>query len=152
MRLRVIGIDLPGRSFTSDGHPLTNVHVGVQERRDAVELVAGDAARAEWELDIRVVRTDEGGLDFRGPHVQGKRGDRFVYLTWGEVRPDGSFLMFRRAKLMLNRVDPALVDLADEGGALVATVRLTDGCGAPRCARVDPPVVEWTVDGASATR
>jgi len=43
--------------------------------------------------------------EFRGPAVQGKRGDRFVYLTWGNVGADGH----------------------------------------PRCARVDPPAVLWTV-------
>jgi hypothetical protein len=145
VRLRIVGIDLPGRSFCSDGHPLANVHVGIQERRDPVELVPADADRSQWEHDVQVLRTAEGELDFRGPVVQGKRGDRFVYLTWGDVRSEGTFHMFRRAKLMLNRVAPELIEAADEGRALVATVRLTDECGAPRCARVDPPAIEWSV-------
>jgi len=56
--------------------------------------------------------------------------------------------MFRRAKLMLHRVDPALVTAAEAGGALVATVDLTDEHGCPRCARVDPPAIRWTVTDA----
>ena len=34
--------------------------------------------------------------------MQGRPGARFIYLTWGEVVEDGSFAMFRRAKLMQN--------------------------------------------------
>ena len=91
-----------------------------------------------------VVTTDDGGLDFRGPAVHGKRGERFLYLTWGEVPSDGSFLMFRRAKLMLGAVDPDLVKSAERSGAvLVATIDLTDATGGPRCARVDEPALVW---------
>jgi hypothetical protein len=54
--------------------------------------------------------------------------------------------MFRRAKLMLDRVDQALVSEADrDGRSLVADVSLTDERGSPRCARVDPPAVRWSV-------
>ena len=61
---------------------------------------------AQWALDVAVVGT-AGDRDFRGPAVQGKRGERFVYLTWGDVAADGAFVMFRRAKLMLADVDAA---------------------------------------------
>jgi hypothetical protein len=51
------------------------------------------------------VRTPDG-WDFRGPYVQGRRGERFFYLTWGELPPGGSFAMFRRAKLYFADLDP----------------------------------------------
>lgn len=71
-------------------------------------------------------------------------GDRFLYLTWGDVGPDGSFAMFRRAKLMLDRIDADLVRAAERAGQpMIATVDLTDGRGGPRCARVDPPALTW---------
>jgi len=92
-----------------------------------------------------VVRVD-GDLDFRGPAVQGRRGDRFVYLTWGDVGQEGEFEMFRRAKLMLDRIDRVLLDAAVAGRGLNARVELSDDRGGPRCARVDPPAVEWSVD------
>ena len=83
--------------------------------------------------------------DFRGPAVHGKRGDRFLYLTWGEPA-DGAWHMFRRAKLMLDRIDPELVRGAESGDRpLVARVHLTDECGGPRCARVDPPAISWSL-------
>ena len=51
--------------------------------------------------------------------------------------------MFRRAKLMLNRIDQAIVRSALETNHLSAKVDLTGNDGGPRCARVDPPAIEW---------
>ena len=132
----VRGTDPPGRTFAS----YADVAVAVQIGRDPVDPVPGDTASPEWRLTVRRV---DG--DFRGPAVHGKRGERFLYLTWGD-RSGGGFEMFRRAKLMLDRVDPALVDQAAQGRALVASVRLSDDHGCPRCARVEPPAVVWSVE------
>jgi Family of unknown function (DUF5990) len=146
MRVVIDGFDLPGRTFCDpDGTPLEDVHVGVQVRQEPHDLVAGDASRARWELDVSVVTGPDGSLDFKGPAVHGKRGDRFLYLTWGNV-DNGHFEMFRRAKLMLNRIDTELVSAAErQQRPLVGAVRLTDAHGGPRCARVDPPDLQWTV-------
>jgi hypothetical protein len=144
VRVTIEGVNPPGRTFCrADGSPMDNVHVGVQVRRDPSDLVPGDREQT-WDLDIDVVRVD-GALDFRGPAVQGRRGERFVYLTWGDVGPDGTFEMFRRAKLVLDRIEPSLVDAAARTGTLLARVELSDARGAPRCARVDPPAVVWSV-------
>ena len=133
MRLVIEGHHLPGRSCGRHD----DVHVGVQRRREPVELVAGDAAEARWEMDVEVVDS-AGERDFRGPEVQGKRGERFVYLTWGSGS-GSDFAMFRRAKLML----------AEAPGAEVvrAVVHLTDERGMPRCARLRPPALEWRSGG-----
>ncbi len=145
MRVCIIGTNLPGRTFCRpDGTVMNNVHVGIQRRRDAVELVRADAAEARWEVVVEVVDR-LGSIDFRGPEVQGKSGERFVYLTWGNVGPVRHFEMFRRAKVMLCRVPPELVESARRSGTLVASVDLTGHDGGPRCARVDPPAISWTV-------
>lgn len=145
MEIIIDGHNLPGRTFRSAGVPIHNVHVGIQIRKDPAELVAADATSARWTVDVRVEPVD-GGLDFTGPAVHGVRGERFLYLTWGDLGDDGSFAMFRRAKLMLNRIDRALVRRAvDEQLALRASIDLTDGYGGPRCARVDPPHLSWTL-------
>ena len=145
MRVVINGHHLPGRHFEAAGETYDDVHVAVQVRRDPVDLVPGDAASATWLLDVGVTETD--GLDFKGPAVHGKRGERFVYLTWGDVAGDQAFTMFRRAKLMLNRIDPDLVRRAERDDMpLVASIDLTDGCGGPRCARVDPPALTWSVE------
>jgi hypothetical protein len=132
VRLVIQGHHLPGRTCGS----CSDIHVGVQVRRDPAFLVPADAESARWEVEVDVVER-EGSPDFRGPAVQGKRGERFVYLTWGEVH-DESFAMFRRAKLML-------ADVPDAAAAEVtATVDLTDESGMPRCARLRPPALSWS--------
>lgn len=147
MRVKIEGYDLPGRTFCEpDGEPYDDVRVGVQIRNDSEQLIPADADTAHWELEINVVAGAGGSLDFKGPAVHGKRGDRFLYLTWGSVSDGGGFDMFRRAKLMLNRIDPELVRAANNDmHQLVARVRLSDDNGTPRCARVDPPDLTWSV-------
>ena len=112
MRIVIEGHDLPGAEFVSDGVPLRNVHVAVQVGKEPIGLVRGDADSARWELDVRTVVVD-GGVDLRGPAVHGRKGERFFYLTWGDVGAGGSFAMFRRAKLMIEDIEPEM--LADRG-------------------------------------
>jgi uncharacterized protein DUF5990 len=130
MRIVIKGHALPGRRCG----PYDNVHVGLQVGSRPEGLVPGDASAAEWSTDVRVICHDDG-RDFRGPAVHGKRGERFLYLTWGEY--DGrDFAMFRRAKLMLD-------DLPADSGEVVVEVGLTDADGMPSCARLREPVVRW---------
>jgi hypothetical protein len=136
MLLEIRGHHLPGRYWANEGQPCDNVHVGIQVGRDPADLVRADAETATWTTDV-IVLPREDGVDFRGPAVQGRRGDRFIYLTWGNIDTDGSFTMFRRAKLML----ADLRDLLD-ADRVVAEVHLTDECGGPRCARLRPPTLE----------
>lgn len=107
--------------------------------REPRELEPGDTENAVWSLAIDVIERD-GDVDFRGPAVQGRRGDRFVYLTWGNVGDDGSFTMFRRAKLMLTDLEPFVSGLGRDR-RVIATVDLTDDCGGPRCARLGSPAL-----------
>lgn len=143
MRIVIEGHDLPGRGFVSDGTPLHHVHVAVQVGTESVDRVRGDADTARWDVDVRPVVVD-GAVDLRGPAIHGKKGARFLYLTWGDVDADGNFAMFRRAKLMMGDIDPDLLaTAARDDGVLVASVSLTDERGGPRCARVRPPAISW---------
>ena len=136
MLLQIRGHHLPGRAWQSSDERYDNVHVGIQVGREPRELVRGDAESPSWTIPLDVA-VREGGLDFCGSAVQGRHGARFVYLTWGDVDADGSFTMFRRAKLML----ADLVPLVAETDYVVARVDLTDECGGPRCARLRPPAL-----------
>lgn len=128
MRIRVESHTLPGRSPGSH----SDVQVEIQRRRDPVEVVPADVAQVVWEVEVTESYA-AGDRDFHGPFVQGKRGERFLYLTWLEG-PDAT--MFRRAKLMLAG--------APEAPSVTARVHLTDDCGLPRCARLSHPAVEWS--------
>lgn len=149
MELRIVGSELPGTTC-DDGRDDTpryeNVHVGVQRKQEVVSLVRGDADSATWDVELDVVPVD-GGLDYRGPFVQGRKGDRFLYLSWGMVDDDCPFTMFRRAKLMLDTLDDRVArDSERPGHRLVARLGLSDGCGLPRCAAVRPPDIAWTAE------
>lgn len=145
--VRIMGTNLPGRAFGEHQH----VHVGVQCRAEAVDLVPGDAAEAVFDFAVDILPADGDGWDFRGPYVHGKRGERFLYLTWGDQPPGGEFAMFRRAKLHLSVLDDELVALAAEPGRrLVGRLGLTDGRGGPRCASVRPPGIDWSVEPGPA--
>jgi hypothetical protein len=141
MRIEIQGYDLPGRVFEPDGR---NVHVGIQRGKDVIETFPGDAEAASWSFDCDVVE-GAGGIDLRGPYIQGRPGDRFVYLSWGDVNDRGDFAMFRRAKLMVGAIDQALLQAAHDGKRLVGKLGLTDRKGGPLCAAVRPPAIEWSV-------
>lgn len=137
VRLRIEGHHLPGRRCG----PYDDVHVALQVGREPVGPVAGDAASAVWETELTLVQPPGSEVpDVRGPAVQGRRGERFAYLTWGSGGA-GGFEMFRRAKLMLGEA-PLVV--SEGPGAVTARVDLTDDDGLPRCARLRPPAVEWS--------
>ena len=136
MLLQIQGHHLPGRIWQGDDEHHPNVYVGIQVGKEPRDLVRGDTESCEWFIPIEIVARD-GAHDFRGPAVQGKRGDRFVYLTWGDIGEDGSFAMFRRAKFMLADLEPVAADTE----RVIARVDLTDARGGPRCARLTPPAL-----------
>lgn len=129
MRIQIVGHHLPGR----DAGPHRDVQVGVQVRTESTELVWADVEEARWTVEVSESYGSDV-RDFHGPAVQGRRGERFIYLTWLEG-PDA--VMFRRAKLMLSE--------APEAEEVVARIDLTDELGLPRCARLKPPALEWQV-------
>jgi hypothetical protein len=135
MQIVIEGRDLPERA---------DVFVGMQVGKEVVDIVPATRTVARWTVDVEVVTTPDGGLDVRGPAVHGRRGDRFLYLSWGTRTDADGFAMFRRAKLMLDAVDPETFSRAAGGGGLVALLGLTAADGSPRCAAVRPPDVTWS--------
>ncbi|MFE4609852.1 DUF5990 family protein [Streptomyces niveus] len=151
LTLRILGHDLPG----TDCGEFRHIHVGTQRRGEPDQLVSADAARAVFEIPVETVpagdgagdRAGSGAPDFRGPYVQGRRGARFVHLTWGELPPGGAFGMFRRAKIFLADVPGELLGAS----TVETTLGLTDAAGMPLCAAVRPPAITWTAAPASRT-
>ena len=72
-------------------------------------------------------------------------GTRFIYLSWGTVDHDETFTMFRRAKLWLDCVNPAVAAAAERSGLLVGELGLTDTKGHPLCAGT--PTAHHVVSG-----
>jgi hypothetical protein len=147
VQIRIEGHDLPGRSCRPGPDAelsYQNIHVGLQRRNrrdDLAGLVPGDAASATWTVDCTAVPSP-GGIDLKGPSIQGPPSGRFIYLSWGTVDGD-AFTMFRRAKLLFDAIPPHVMRDAVELGMLVGRVGLTDRKGNPLCAAVRPPTIEW---------
>jgi hypothetical protein len=150
VRIQVIitAVGLPGRDISpGDNFPgAQNIHVGIQRRDhrdDLLGLTPGDAPSAYWTFDATATPA-ANGIDVTGPYIQGRSGARFIYLSWGTVGDDGTFTMFRRAKLWLDAIDPATLDAARRYGSLIASLKLTDTKGHPLCAAVRPPHIRWS--------
>jgi hypothetical protein len=149
MIVEILGSKLPGIRCgpAPDGSFYENIHVGLARRTETVDLVPGDADAARWVFEV-TVRDRDDGIDITGPFVHGKRGERAFGLRWGVPADDGSFGVFRAAKLRFSDVDPAgLREAIDTGGRLVVSLGLTDEHGWPRCASVRPPDVRWSAEG-----
>jgi hypothetical protein len=142
--VRIVGRHLPGRV----SGPHRNVHLGVQRRREVVDLVPADVLQAVFDVPIDVLLDPTHGMDYRGPFAQGPRGQRFIYLSWGEVADDGSFTMFRRAKLNLFRVPEQIAAALAAQSPVRAELDLTDPKGGPLCASISPQMISWSVGAA----
>lgn len=142
--VRIIGQNLPGLRFC-EYYP---VHIGTQRGKEVIDLVAGDAPEAIFSFTINAVSGDDAQLDFRGPFVHGKKGARFLYLSWGVLLPDGQFHMFRRAKLLLSALtELGLTGRHETGTTIEAVVNLTGSRGDPVCASLKPPQIRWRMIG-----
>lgn len=90
--LRLEADRLPGRSCApAPGFPgYDDIHVGVQRRARPGELLGltpGDAPAADWTLECLARPAADGTTDLSGPYVQGRPGERFVYLSPGARSP-----------------------------------------------------------------
>jgi hypothetical protein len=153
MQIRIEGTNLPGRSCgPSRDVPggYHNIHVGVQRRAKPSELLGltpGDAPAATWTIECQLgteADTDGRIADVRGPYIQGPPGGRFIYLNWVTVDDGGNLSLFRRAKLWIDGVPPAVLDEAARTGLLIGRLGLTDDKGNPTCTAGRPPTIEWS--------
>jgi hypothetical protein len=153
IQVTITGSGLPGRDIGPDGSfpAAQNIHAGIQRRDhrdDLLGLTPGDAPSAYWTFEATATPA-ANGIDITGPYIQGRPGARFIYLSWGTVDDDGTFTMFRRAKLWLDAIDPATLDAARRYGSLIASLKLTDTKGHPLGAAVRPPLIRWSAAPAS---
>jgi len=142
MDVHIIGVSLP-----PPVHEGRAVLVGMQRGRDVVSPRPVDGSSMSFDAELDVAVTPDG-IDYRGPWVQGKRRDRFLYLCWGQDDGEG-FVMVRRAKLMLGVLDPTEMATAPVDAVLEARLSLVDARGGPVCAAVRPPSIRWTLRRAS---
>jgi hypothetical protein len=96
------------------------------------------------------VKLQDGQLDFSGPFVHGKPGERFLYLSWkpkswDATTPQRNDVYIRRMKIHLKTITPSLIEHASvlqatvagkarDGGPACASVPLLDGGWQPKLA------------------
>jgi hypothetical protein len=132
--------ELPGTSFG----PHRDIRAGMGPDPLTQTWFAGDTGSATWRFEIQLKRSPNGAVDAAGPYVNGRRGERFLYINWIGTVPTGRVEGFRRAKLPL---PDALFDalLAGPAVELVGRIRLTDSKGGPACATIHAPNLEWSI-------
>jgi len=143
--VEVRGANPPGRRCNPapDHGPYEDVNVGLGRYTYPVGLVPGDTEDAVWRIEVRVAKRD-GGLDYRGSQVDGKRGNRHIYINWLNRELGGELRLFRRGKIVLDGLDPDLVDRAEStGAALTCTVNLTNDRGHPTTGFFRPHELDW---------
>jgi Family of unknown function (DUF5990) len=149
LNLRIVGRDLPGIRFTKSQGALVHrepVYVGIQKKDEVIELFRGDAPQAVFNFSVEAIPDSKNGYDFRGPFVHGRKGDRFLYLSWGVVDKKGSFEMFRRAKIRFDGIDKRDLKraLSNSNRLVEGTIALTEG-GGPLCGSYDSRRLKWRV-------
>ncbi len=138
LKLKLIAIDPP---FEIAHGVLFGVQAG-REVEDPVPAV--ETAEFDFEIDIAHANA---GVDFKGSHVNGRKGDRFLYLSWGLPDPTEPFVMFARAKIKLADIPSELLELvANDDGVLVCELQATNKKGQPASGTINSPAVIWRVE------
>jgi hypothetical protein len=129
----------------------TGVRIGVQKGQVVIEDVPADTEEALFTLPLHVRSSSQTGQsDYRGPFVQGRVGERFVYLCWGE-RVGPTWEGFRRAKLPLRHLGAGLVQKALSTGIPIHVfLDMTDERGGPLTACIKEEVIVWRLDETGA--
>jgi hypothetical protein len=102
-----------------------------------------------FEFALGLAAGDQPGLpDFRGPGVQGRRGERFVYIDIGQYAGQTDTPWARRLKVPLAGITREMVSTAADDPKAILETRVpgTGRDGGPNCATVKP------FDGWTLTR
>jgi hypothetical protein len=121
------------------------LRLGIQRGTVVIDDVLGEGDEIPFSFSV-TVRPRQGGIDFGGPFVQGRPGERFVYLCWGTRDEAGGWEMERRAKIPLVGITPAQAETAGRTGQPIeAALEMTDARGRPVCASYPPDRIAWRV-------
>ncbi|MGC4027309.1 MAG: DUF5990 family protein [Steroidobacteraceae bacterium] len=108
-------------------------------RDEMVKPSSATRSRICFDFEVEVVGSDAtGALRLRGPAVQGRPGQRFVYLRIGTYAGQTGTDVARRAKIGLEGVTLKLLKAvkARRGGVLEVQFTGTDSKGSAACATV----------------
>jgi hypothetical protein len=141
LRLRVIYVDPPGP-------PELDAAFGLQDRVEGIHAGRREGADAVYDLEV-AARWDPGRqrLRFRGPWVQGKPDEPFLYVSWRRARPgDEPAGWLCRAKISLTGITLSQVERARHAPESVLVIRVPGRGprGGPSAASLRP-IEDWTL-------
>ena len=115
--------NLLGREF--DGK--TKGRLCIQRGDHVIEDVPADSEKIVFTIPLRAfLNAQTEQIDFRGPFVKGKVGERFVYLVWRQ-RDGENWITLRRAKFYLRYIDrERLIHVLDSGNPISLCIDMTD--------------------------
>lgn len=148
LTIRLVCKKLPGLRFedpSPQAKPVREpVYLGIQKGQDVIHITPADRRQVTFQAAVRISQKKDGSLNFLGPYTYGSSTQRFLYLSWGEQQPDGTYTMFRRAKIHLSHLSWHDVSKAlNANTPLTAELTLTDSRGGPLCASVDADHIQW---------
>jgi hypothetical protein len=122
------------------------LRLGIQKRQEVIEDIPSATPEVTFAVPISVKSSiQQGGtpeaenmaaLDFAGPFVQGKVGERFIYLCWG-TRQGEHWQTALRAKFPLRYLSEKQVsDALETGQPFRVSIDMTDAKGKPVCATI----------------
>lgn len=129
LTLRIVVVDPPP-------NVLWALQLGRDER---VEPSSATKSRIAFDFTVEVVEgSSKGTFRLRGPAVQGRPGERFVYLRIGTYAGQTGTDVARRAKISLEGITRKLLDAvrAKRAGVLEVQFAGTDSKGGAACATV----------------
>jgi hypothetical protein len=128
----------PGCSFDGCDDLQVGLQTGRGQGNRIIDAVPGDSTEARFTVDLQARRAEDT-VDFSGPLVQGRPGERFLYLTWiSAAHPQNPL---RRVKVPLQQL--SWDDL--QNGQVVAHLRMTGADGSPLAATPKSPALRWEI-------
>jgi len=127
--------------------PPAGVAFGLQKGSGSVsETIQTQQSKGlDLTFEFSAEATNTAAPDFRGPVVQGPRGQRFVYIDIGTTAGQAGSPWSRRLKVPFRDITPAMIERALKDDRVLETrVPGTGKDGTPTCATVKP-FDGWTI-------
>ncbi|MCY7422491.1 MAG: DUF5990 family protein [Chitinophagaceae bacterium] len=132
--------------------PPTGVLFGVQQGKGSIYQITqkqlSNGGMLVFDCTITAIATEES-IDFKGEVVQGKRGERFIYISIGSMAGQLNATWSRRLKIPLTGISMEMMEANQKNKkvALQTTVAGTAKDGGPNCA-TPKPFMGWQAMGS----
>jgi hypothetical protein len=124
--------------------PPAGVDYGIQKgngnKYETIEKQRSEGRDLQFNFSIMIKNTDTASPDFSGPFVQGRPGERFIYIDIGKAAGQFDTPWSRRLKIPLKNIlmeKPGILS-GNKATVMVTSVPGTAKDGGPNCATVKP--------------